>query len=231
MKPFFLLLFAATLSGIALDGWAGTALAEDGADEPVRITVAQSTAVAATRPPAATAGCRFDAGSDGEADARQGEAIIRKIAAQEDFDAGLLLAIARQESGLRLNSVSSAGAVGLMQLMPGTARRFEVDICDPQDNVRGAIRYLRLLQKRYRNPIYVLAAYNAGEDAVEKSRGIPLYAETVRYVAAVLTDLQGWQPLPASAARGRADDRDTDNRKPDDNPETWTQGFVLHVEQ
>lgn len=170
--------------------------------------------------------CRFD----GTLTAEEGELTVRKIAAEENFDSDLVLAIARQESGFRMASVSSAGAVGLMQLMPATAKRFEVDICDPEDNVRGAIRYLRLLQKRYQNPLYVLAAYNAGEAAIAQSGGIPLYPETVRYVSAILTDLYGWKPLQAKPAN---QDRNIVREKKlsgNENIETWTQGFVLHVE-
>jgi len=197
-------------------------------DEPVKITVIQDDAVSQrddtqeTRP---AIGCDLAS----PVDAAQGEAIARKIAGEERFDRDLILAIARQESGFRMNSVSSAGAIGLMQLMPGTAKRFDVDICDPEDNVRGAIRYLRLLQKRYQNPIYVLAAYNAGEGAVEQNRGVPLYAETVRYVSAILTDLYGWKPL--EAAKSRAVTAKSGQEKPDGHrPEPWSQGFVLHVE-
>jgi soluble lytic murein transglycosylase-like protein len=172
-------------------------------------------------------------------DPAEGEAIIRAIAKEESFPQDMLVSIARQESGFHMNYVSSAGAVGLMQLMPDTARRFQVDICDPKDNVRGAIRYLRVLQKRFDNPLYILAAYNAGEGVVEQSRGIPLYPETVHYVAAVLTDLYGWKPLRAPAAMAATpaaiEMQGGERKKPADrerNPpsETWSQGFVLHVE-
>jgi soluble lytic murein transglycosylase-like protein len=174
-------------------------------------------------PPITLNGCDFSKAPD----AKQGEAIVRKVAHDEAFDPDLLLAIARQESGFRMNSVSGAGAVGLMQLMPATAKRFSVDICDPEDNVRGAVRYLRVLQGRYQNPIYVLAAYDAGENAVEQNRGIPPYPETVRYVETILTDLYGWKPFAAPSSGDGA------VAKPKDEPgkrEAWTQGFVLHVE-
>ncbi|MBZ9601005.1 lytic transglycosylase domain-containing protein [Phyllobacterium chamaecytisi] len=198
-------------------------------EEPLKVTVIQEAASnmdAAPAPqPSAAAPCKLAS----PIDAVQGEAIVRKIAGEERFDLDLVLAIARQESGFRMNSISSAGAVGLMQLMPGTAKRFDVDICDPEDNVRGAIRYLRLLQKKYQNPLYVLAAYNAGEGAVEQSRGVPLYPETVRYVSAILTDLYGWKPLVRTTAKSLGNG--AINKKPEDGSrETWSQGFVLHVE-
>lgn len=163
-------------------------------------------------------------------EAEQGEAIVRKIAAEEEFNIDLAVAIARHESGFRMESVSSAGAVGLMQLMPGTAKRFNVDICSPEDNVRGGVRYLRMLQEKYQNPIYVLAAYNAGEAAVDKNGGVPLYPETVQYVSAVLTDLYDWQPYTREPSPSRAKVTKNSNQKPESPPETWTQGFVLHVE-
>lgn len=221
-------LLVAVLAATLLYDHSHPAFAQDG-NGPVKVTIANGLSMPDPRrfAPSPTAQVCDTAAS---ADARQGEAVIRKIAAEERFDTALVLAIARQESGLRMSSVSSAGAVGLMQLMPDTAKRFQVDICNPEDNVRGAIRYLRLLQKKYQNPIYVLAAYNAGEGAVEKNRGIPLYPETVRYVSAVLTDLYGWQPLPPMAAGGQPDNSISTNPKPGDKPETWTQGFVLHVE-
>ncbi|MHC1551052.1 lytic transglycosylase domain-containing protein [Phyllobacterium sp. K27] len=206
----------------------GPALAQDNR-EPVKITVAAPGAVIDPE--------RFGPASPAKScvgaspiDARQGEAIVRKVAEEEEFDADLLVAIARRESGFRMESVSDAGAVGLMQLMPDTAKRFQVDICDPEDNGRGGIRYLRLLQKKYQNPIYVLAAYNAGESAVERNGGLPLYPETVQYVSAVLTDLYGWQPFAKGSPRKRAHQSTDHNQTPDGNPETWSQGFVLHVE-
>lgn len=194
----------------------------------VRITIADSPEVT---PPVvqqqAEGTCRFDRPMTVE----QGEATVRRIAAEEKFDTDLIVAIARQESGFRMKSVSSAGAVGLMQLMPATAKRFGVDICDPDDNVRGAIRYLKLLHQRYQNLLYVLAAYNAGEVAVEQNRGIPLYPETVRYVTAILTDLNGWKPIEARPVKGRKRDTDIqDQGAAGGRRESWSQGFVLHVE-
>ncbi|UXN57224.1 lytic transglycosylase domain-containing protein [Phyllobacterium zundukense] len=224
-----ILLSAITIAFGSAFGSAGHAAS---GEQPLKVTVIQddgaSNQDAALPPqPPAAAVCKHAS----PIDAFQGEAIVRKIAGEERFDPDLVLAIARQESGFRMNSISSAGAVGLMQLMPGTAKRFDVDICDPEDNVRGAIRYLRLLQKKYQNALYVLAAYNAGEGAVEQSRGVPLYPETVRYVSAILTDLYGWKPLERPAAKARGNGTINKQEKPEDgSPEAWSQGFVLHVE-
>jgi hypothetical protein len=199
-------------------------------DEPLKVTVVEDNgdkSQASPKPQPVPITCNLAS----PIDAAQGEAIVRKVAGEERFDSDLVLAIARQESGFRMSSLSSAGAVGLMQLMPGTAKRFEVDICDPEDNVRGGIRYLRLLQKRYQNLLYVLAAYNAGEGAVDQSRGVPLYPETVRYVSAILTDLNGWRPLEVPVVKSRPAAQPNTQEKPrGDTPEAWSQGFVLHVE-
>lgn len=158
----------------------------------------------------------------------EAEALARKVAAEEAMDPSLVVAVARAESRFRMDQVSPKGAVGLMQLMPATAKRFGVDPCDSADNVRGGVRFLRVLQERYRNPMHVLAAYNAGEDAVEQHRGVPPFPETVRYVAAVLNDLNGW-PKPAAPTASRP--RRAGANPGSTNPEaSWSQGFVMHVE-
>ena len=156
----------------------------------------------------------------------EAEALVRRIAAEESVDGNLGVAVARSESGFRMDQVSPKGAIGLMQLMPATAKRFGVDPCDPEGNVRGGARYLRVLQGRYRNPLLVIAAYNAGEDAVEQHRGVPPYPETVRYVAAVLNDLNGW---PKPGAPGPRPRRGVPFPDPSTEP-GWSQGFVMHVE-
>ncbi len=101
----------------------------------------------------------------------------------------LLHAVVKAESAYDPNAVSRAGAVGLMQLMPQTASRFDVaDRRDPKSNLQGGARYLRNLLTRYNNNIKLaLAAYNAGETAVEKyGNEIPPYPETQNYVKKVL---------------------------------------------
>ena len=161
----------------------------------------------------------------------EAEALARKVATEETMDPGLVVAIARAESRFRMDQVSPKGAIGLMQLMPATAKRFGVDACDPADNVRGGVRFLRALQERYRNPMHVLAAYNAGEDAVEQHRGIPPYPETVRYVAAVLNDLNGWPKPAVAGATGLSRTRRAPVTVDPTIPQaSWSQGFVMHVE-
>jgi soluble lytic murein transglycosylase-like protein len=116
--------------------------------------------------------------------------LVHQAAQRHALDADLLFALMRQESGFEPRAVSRAGARGLMQLMPATARRYGVtQIHDPGENIAGGSAYLRDLINRFGRLELALAAYNAGEGAVEKyGRRIPPYDETQRYVAAVMAD-------------------------------------------
>ncbi|WP_323042647.1 lytic transglycosylase domain-containing protein [Gemmobacter sp.] len=109
----------------------------------------------------------------------------------------LVLAVMGIESGGRADAVSSAGAVGLMQLIPATASRFGVtNSKDPVQNLKGGIAYLDWLMKHFDgDPLMVLAAYNAGEGAVKNNGGVPPYAETRAYVPKVLAAWQVAQGL------------------------------------
>ncbi|WP_136634712.1 lytic transglycosylase domain-containing protein [Pseudooceanicola onchidii] len=100
----------------------------------------------------------------------------------------LALAVISVESGGRADATSSAGAQGVMQLMPAAAERFGVtDRLDAAQNIRGGVRYLDQLMKDFGNdPVLVLAGYNAGENAVRRHEGVPPYAETRDYVPKVL---------------------------------------------
>jgi len=130
-------------------------------------------------------------------------ALFRAVAALYNFDPGLLEAIAAVESHGDPGAVSPAGAQGLMQLMPDTARRFRVtNPFDPVDNALGAARFLDHLRRRQQGrpdsnvglPEF-LAAYNAGEGAVDKYGGVPPYPETQQYVHRVLQEyLHGSSP-------------------------------------
>jgi soluble lytic murein transglycosylase-like protein len=112
--------------------------------------------------------------------------IIDRLSAAHRVDARLVRAMISVESGYQERARSSKGAMGLMQLMPATARRFNVtDPYNPQANIEGGIKYLRVLLDRFPERL-ALAAYNAGEAAVERFRGIPPYAETRDYVTRVL---------------------------------------------
>ncbi len=98
----------------------------------------------------------------------------------KDVSPAFVLAVIGVESGGRAEAVSSAGAVGLMQLIPDTAARFDVtDSTDPAQNIKGGTAYLDWLLKEFkRDPLLALAGYNAGEGAVKKHKGVPPYAET-----------------------------------------------------
>ena len=112
---------------------------------------------------------------------------IQRIAKKYRLDPALIHAVISAESGYNPNAVSSKGAIGLMQLMPATARRFGVDPYNPVANITGGARYLRLLLNRFKNISLVLAAYNAGEGAVKRYRNtIPPYPETRRFVVRVI---------------------------------------------
>lgn len=104
----------------------------------------------------------------------------------------LVLAVISVESAGRAQAVSHAGAQGLMQLMPATARRFGVaDSLKPQENIAGGVKYLDWLMAEFDgDPILVLAGYNAGEGAVRDHAGVPPYAETRGYVPKVLAAYQ-----------------------------------------
>lgn len=112
----------------------------------------------------------------------------------------LVLAVIGIESAGQHDAVSHAGAVGLMQLIPATAERFGVkDATDPVQNIKGGVAYLDWLMDRFDNdPVLVLAAYNAGEGAVEANKGVPPYAETRDYVPKVLAAWQVAQGLCVS---------------------------------
>ena len=118
--------------------------------------------------------------------------MIRKVASEVGEDPGLLMAIVSVESGFNPSAVSPKGAVGLMQLMPATARRFGLQggtsaLFDPQVNLRVGARYLSYLKTLFPRELdRVIAAYNAGEGAVMRFGGrIPPFAETQAYVVSV----------------------------------------------
>jgi hypothetical protein len=112
------------------------------------------------------------------------DALIRRLSERYELAPELVRAVIRQESAFDPFAVSVKGAQGLMQLMPGTARRFGVqDVFDPAENVLGGVKYLRHLLDRYEGDTRLaLAAYNAGEGAVDRYKGVPPYAETRDYV-------------------------------------------------
>ena len=116
---------------------------------------------------------------------------LKSACAQKGLDYDLVAALVQAESGFQPNTLSRKGAIGLMQLMPETAKRFGCkDPWDWEENIKGGVGFLAYLHDLFSGDVpLVLAAYNAGEDAVRKySNKIPPYAETVRYVFTILSD-------------------------------------------
>lgn len=179
-------------------------------------------------------------------DRQEAMRLVERIATEEKFDVKFALAVARQESRFVSNIRSPRGAYGLMQLMPATAANLGVDLCDPAGNVRGGIRYLRQLEAEFKNPIYVLSAYNAGPRRVQENAGVPPIHETVNYVAAILNDLNGWPEMKRSSRAGNArrsqptgqsDDaaaggpqRVSATSEPRADTASWKSGFVMNFD-
>ncbi len=112
--------------------------------------------------------------------------LIDSLAAEHSVDARLVRAVIQVESGFHHEARSRKGAMGLMQLMPQTARQYAVsDPYDPRSNIEGGIKHLKTLLARY-DLAEALAAYNAGEGAVQRFKGIPPFAETRGYVSQIL---------------------------------------------
>src|ERR1700720_2639334 len=112
------------------------------------------------------------------------EKLVREAAERHSVDPALVRAVIETESNWNPSAVSRKGAVGLMQLIPTTAQRFGVnDLYSPQQNVDAGVKYLKTLLERYNGNLdLALAAYNAGEGAVDRAHGIPAFRETRNYV-------------------------------------------------
>lgn len=134
-------------------------------------------------------------------------AFIKTAAEQNQLDEALLHAVIRTESGYNPNAVSPKGAVGLMQLMPGTAKRYGVvNPKDPAENIQAGARYLKDLLNKFGNDLgLALAAYNAGEMSVARyGNALPPYRETQAYVPQVLRLYQaysGCMAIPCKASQ------------------------------
>lgn len=117
--------------------------------------------------------------------------MVSKLCEKHGMDENLVKAVIKQESGFNPKATSRVGAMGLMQLMPATAKGLGVtDPYNPYQNVEGGIKYLKSMLKRFNgNTILALAAYNAGPNAVAKYGSVPPYKETQNYVRSILANL------------------------------------------
>ncbi len=120
--------------------------------------------------------------------------LVTRAALHSGLPPEIVHSVAKVESGYQVNAISPKGAVGLMQLMPGTAAALNADPNDPEQNVEAGARYLRELLLKYENDPHqvtkALAAYNAGPGAVDKYNGVPPYRETINYVNRVITEYE-----------------------------------------
>ncbi len=117
------------------------------------------------------------------------ENLIRKYAGAFGVDPELALQVAKKESDLDPFAVSPKGAVGVMQLMPETAKALGVDPWDLEENIKGGVAYLKMLLDRFNGNVdLALAAYNAGPKAVERHKGVPPYGETRQFVTNIKKD-------------------------------------------
>ncbi|HEX3819627.1 MAG TPA: lytic transglycosylase domain-containing protein, partial [Candidatus Sulfotelmatobacter sp.] len=130
------------------------------------------------------------------------DASIAMAAARHNVDPNLVRAVIKVESNFNSNAVSRKGAIGLMQLMPATARSLKVNNpFDPEQNIDGGVRHLKQLLENYNGDVNLtLAAYNAGSGAVARSAGVPRYAETQNYVRRITNLYYGGFDLRPSGA-------------------------------
>jgi len=142
-------------------------------------------------------------GSGGVTDRTDLRILVAQVSAEHGLDPDLVDALVRVESGYDPRAVSHRGAMGLMQLMPATVKRLNVgNPFDPEQNVRGGVREFSRLIRRYNGNLpLALAAYNAGENAVERFGGVPPYSETRDYVARIMHLYTGQPYVPGFARR------------------------------
>jgi soluble lytic murein transglycosylase-like protein len=166
-------------------------LSDQKIDRPIAVYAVPGAPAIRTTKPMGTSASRFDT-------------IIQEHASKQGLRLELVRAVIQVESAYNPRATSPKGAMGLMQLMPGTARELGVrDAYDPEDNIRGGTKYLRQLLDKYRgNEDLALAAYNAGSGAVDKyGQKVPPYRETKEYVRKVIGSAGGGTRVAAPPRR------------------------------
>ncbi len=140
--------------------------------------------------------------SNSSLSAEEVDRLVTQAAAQKQVDPKLVHSIIQVESGYNPNAISRRGAMGLMQLIPGTAKRFGVENpFDPKQNIEGGVSYLKYLLEMFGGDVALsLAAYNAGENSVLQNGGIPSFPETQDYVRKV-SSLYGSDGVPMGKAQ------------------------------
>lgn len=171
----------------------GVLLTADAAGAAVRLTVKRDGTKVITNDGSRARGGNYDWLARMHDRRSKFDPIIERYATRYRLDPTLVRAVIQVESDFNVHCVSSKGARGLMQLMPGTAKRFGVTrIHDPEENIHGGVKYLAYLTRLFPDDLpRALAAYNAGENAVLKYGGIPPYAETETYVKRAMTVYYG----------------------------------------
>lgn len=149
---------------------------------------------------------RRNSGAEGQGVYR----LIQEAATEHSIDPNLLAAIIKAESNFNPGAISNKGAMGLMQLMPQTARAFGAhDPFDPEENISAGVRYLKYLMESYPGQLHLsLAAYNAGPGAVDRYKGVPPYRETrdyVRRIASLYRSGDIGVPFIALAGKAKGD--------------------------
>jgi len=133
------------------------------------------------------------------------EELIADAARRHGLPPDFVKSVVAIESGYQADAVSRKGAIGLMQLMPSTAREYGADPADPRQNVEAGTKYLRDLLLKYQHDDHqvmrALAAYNAGPGAVDRYHGLPPYRETLAYVGRVLRKYEKQRPKPSAAEK------------------------------
>ena len=118
------------------------------------------------------------------------DVLLDKYSKKFGVEPALVHAVAQVESGKKQSAISKSKAVGVMQLMPSTAKYLKVNPYNTEDNIKGGVKYLSILQQRFKDEDKVIASYNAGPTAVDKHDGVPPYKETQNYVKKVKKEKQ-----------------------------------------